>query len=137
MRTAFNLQRLAIQQRQRNGDEKTQPLLTCREVLEFATLQGARCAGLDHKIGSLTPGKEADFVILRADDLSIWPLNNAYSAVVNLMSAGHIEGVFVGGKPRKWKGELVGVDKQNVLRSVAQSRADVLRKANFKMDLLA
>jgi 5-methylthioadenosine/S-adenosylhomocysteine deaminase len=137
MRTAFNLQRLAIQQRQRNGEKETPPLLTCREVLEFATLQGARCAGLDHKIGSLTPGKEADFVMLRADDLSIWPLNNAYSAVVNLMSAGHIEGVFVSGKPRKWKGELVGVDKQKVLRSVMQSRADVLRKADFKMNLLA
>ena len=137
MRTAFNLQRLAIQQRQRNGEKDTQPLLTCREVLEFATLQGARCAGLDHKIGSLTPGKEADFVMLRADDLSIWPLNNAYAAVVNLMSAGHIEGVFVAGKPRKWKGELVGVDKPKVLRNVAQSRTDVLRKADFKMNLLA
>lgn len=137
MRTAFNLQRLAIQQRQRNGEKETQPLLTCREVLEFATLQGARCAGLDHKIGSLTPGKEADFVMLRSDDLSIWPLNNACAAVVNLMSAGNIEGVFVAGKPRKWKGELVGVDRQKVLRSVAQSRTDVLRKANFKMDLLA
>jgi cytosine/adenosine deaminase-related metal-dependent hydrolase len=137
MRAVFDIQRLAIQQRQRNGEKETQKLLTCKEVLQFATLNGARAAGLDHKIGSLTPGKEADFLMLRADDLSIWPLNNAYSAAVNLMSAGHIEGVFVAGKVKKWQGRLLNVDKTKVLREVAQSRDNVLRKAKFAIGLTA
>ncbi len=137
MRAVFDIQRLAIQQRQRNGEEDTQKLLTCREVLQFATLNGARAAGLDHKIGSLTPGKEADFLMLRADDLSIWPLNNAYAAAVNLMSAGHIEGVFVAGKVKKWQGRLLDVDKNKVLKEVARSRDNVLQKAKFSIGLTA
>ena len=137
MRAVFDIQRLAIQQRQRNGEKDTQKLLTCREVLQFATLNGARAAGLDHKIGSLTPGKEADFLMLRADDLSIWPLNNAYAAAVNLMSAGHIEGVFVAGKVKKWQGRLLDIDKNKVLREVAKSRDNVLQKAKFAIGLTA
>jgi cytosine/adenosine deaminase-related metal-dependent hydrolase len=137
MRTTYNLQRLAVQQRQRNGEKETPKLITCREVLEFATLQGARAASLDNKIGSLTPGKEADFLMLRADEVSVWPINNAHSAAVNLMNPSHIEGVFVRGKPRKWQGKMVGLDKAKVIREVAKARDDVLRKANFKIDLIA
>ncbi|MDB5650696.1 MAG: hypothetical protein JWL62_2216 [Hyphomicrobiales bacterium] len=137
MRTTFNLQRLAVQQRQRGGDTNAPSLLTCREVLEFATREGARCAGLDHKVGTLTPGKEADLLMLRADDLNIWPLNNAVSTVVNLMNPGHIDAVFVRGKPRKWGGRLVDVDAPKIRSEVARSRDNVLQKADFKIDLMA
>ena len=137
MRTAYNLQRLAIQQRQRNGEKDTPALLTCREVLEFATREGARCAGLDHKVGTLTPGKEADLIMLRADELNIWPLNNVVSTVANLMNPGHIDAVFVKGRVRKWQGRLVDVDRQKLLAQVAASRDAVLQRANFKVDLMA
>ena len=137
MRTTYALQRLAIQQRQRGGEKETPPLLTCREVLEFATIAGARCAGLDHKVGTLTPGKEADLLMLRADDLNVWPLNNAASCVVNLMNPGHVDAVFVKGRPRKWQGRLVDVDVPKVRAEVARSRDSVMQKAGFKIDLLA
>ena len=77
MRSTFTLQRLLILQRARKGEQNLPPLLTCRDVLEFATIEGARCANLDGKVGTLTPGKEADIVVLRADRLDVWPLNNA------------------------------------------------------------
>jgi 5-methylthioadenosine/S-adenosylhomocysteine deaminase len=137
MRTTFNLQRVAIQQRQRNGEKETPSLITCREVLEFATREGARCAGLDHKVGTLTRGKEADILILRADDLNIWPLNNAVSTVVNLMNPGHIDAVFVKGRVKKWQGRLVDVDATKIRADVARSRDNVLQKAGFKIDLMA
>ncbi len=136
MRTAFNLQRLGIQQRQRNGEQNTPPLLTCREVLEFATIEGARCAALDHKTGTLTPGKDADLLMLRYDDPNIWPLNNACSAVVNLMNPGHVENVFVAGKVRNWRGALVDVDRARVLSLVAAARDSVVRKSGLPMNLL-
>ena len=84
MRSTFAFQRLQILQRKRNNEQNLPPLLTCRDVLEFATIEGARCANLDGKVGTLTPGKEADIVMLRADR-PMWPLNNAASTVANLM----------------------------------------------------
>jgi cytosine/adenosine deaminase-related metal-dependent hydrolase len=137
MRTAYNLQRLGIQQRQRNGEANVPALLTCREVLEFATREGARCAGLDHKVGTLTPGKEADLFMLRVDELSTWPLNNVVSTVVNLMNPGHIDAVFVKGRVRKWQGRLVDIDRPKVLAQVAAARDAVLKRANFTVDLMA
>jgi cytosine/adenosine deaminase-related metal-dependent hydrolase len=136
MRTAFGLQRLSAQQRQRNGDSSAPNLLTCREVLEFATINGAGCANLDRKIGTLTPGKDADMLMLRADDIGIAPLNNAVAAVVNLMNPGHVDAVFVKGAVRKWRGSLVGVDKNRALAMVRNARDDVLRRAGFTIDLM-
>jgi 5-methylthioadenosine/S-adenosylhomocysteine deaminase len=103
-------------------------------VLEFATIEGARCANLD-RIGTLTPGKEADIVVLRADRLDVWPLNNAPMAVVNMMNPSHIETVFIGGKVKKWRGNLVDVDVAGVLRLVEEARDGVLRRANYPKNL--
>jgi cytosine/adenosine deaminase-related metal-dependent hydrolase len=136
MRAAFTLQRLLVLQRRRAGEQNLPPLLTCRDVLEFATIDGARCAGLDGRIGTLTPGKEADIVMLAADRLNVWPLNNAPGAVVNVMNPGHVETVFIAGKARKWRGHLVGVDVPRVLRVVQEARDAVVRRSGFRMNLL-
>ncbi len=64
MRSFFTLQRLLVLQRARKGEQNLPSLVSCREVLEFATIEGARCAGLEGKIGTLTPGKDADIVLL-------------------------------------------------------------------------
>src|SRR5262245_23866446 len=134
MRTTFNLQRLRILQRRRSGEKDTPPLLTCRDVLDFATVQGARCANIDSKVGTLAPGKEADILMLRADRLDIWPLNNAASVVANFMNPSHVENVFIAGKVKKWRGSLVGVDAARVLRLAQEARAAVMRRGNFALD---
>jgi cytosine/adenosine deaminase-related metal-dependent hydrolase len=136
MRSTAIAQRYFVLQRGRNGEQNLPPLLTCREVLEFATIEGARCANLDGKVGTLSPGKEADILILRADSLDVWPLNNAPGAVVNLMNSSHVETVFIAGKVRKWHGSLVGVDEQRVRQRMQESRDAVVRRAGFQMNLL-
>jgi 5-methylthioadenosine/S-adenosylhomocysteine deaminase len=136
MRTTFNLQRLRVLQRRRSGESDTPPLVTCRDVLDFATLQGARCASIDGKVGTLTPGKEADILMLRADRIDVWPLNNAPSVVANFMNPGHVENVFIGGKPRKWRGNLAGVDMSRVLRLARDARDGLMRRTNSQMNLL-
>ncbi len=123
-------------QRARRGEQNLPPLLTCRDVLEFATIEGARCANLESKVGTLTPGKEADIVMLAADRLNVWPLNNAPGAVVNLMNPSNVETVFIAGKVKKWRGNLVGVDVPRVLRLVQEARDAVVRRAGFRMNLL-
>jgi len=136
MRTTFNLQRLRVLQRRREGEKDTPPLITCRDVLDFATLQGARCANIDGKVGTITPGKEADILMLRADRIDIWPLNNAPSVVANLMNPGHVENVFIGGKPKKWRGSLVDVDVPRVLRLAQEAREGLMKRTNHQINLL-
>jgi 5-methylthioadenosine/S-adenosylhomocysteine deaminase len=136
MRATFTLQRLLVLQRARKGEPNLPALLTCRDVLEFATIAGARCAGLDGRIGTLTPGKEADVVLLAADRLNVWPLNNAPGAVVNVMNPSNVDTVLIGGKVRKWRGSLVGVDAARVRRIVQEARDAVVRRSGFRMDLL-
>ena len=137
MRTTFNLQRLGILQRRRNKEANTPPLITCRDVIDFATLQGARCANIDHKVGTLTPGKEADILVLKADRLDLWPLNNAASVVANFMNPSHVETVFIAGKVKKWRGAMVGVDTARVLKLAQDARDGLMRRTDHKLDLMA
>jgi 5-methylthioadenosine/S-adenosylhomocysteine deaminase len=136
MRQVFTLQRLLVFERRRNGETNLPALVTCRELLEFATIAGARCANLNDQVGSITPGKDADLLLLRADGFSLLPLNNAPGTVVNLMNPGNVEAVFIAGKVRKWRGNLVGVDRARVMRLAEQSRDVVMRRAGFVVDFL-
>ena len=86
------------------------PLLTTRDVLRYATMNGAKALRLDSKVGSLTPGKEADIIILDATKINVAPLNQVPGAVVSLMDRTNVETVIVAGKVRKWKGQLLDVD---------------------------
>ena len=135
MRSTFTLQHLQLFQRAFSGEQNLPPRLTPRDMLEFATIEGARCANLESKIGSLTPGKAADIVMLRTDRLSVWPLNNAPGMVVNLMNPSHVNSVFIAGKVKKWRGNLIGVDIPRVLRLVQEARDGVVRRAGFQTNL--
>jgi 5-methylthioadenosine/S-adenosylhomocysteine deaminase len=136
MRATFTLQHLQLFQRAFAGEQNLPPRLSPRDMLEFATIEGARCANLEAKIGTLTPGKQADIVLLAADRISTWPLNNAYGTVVNLMNPSHVETVMVAGKVKKWRGQLVGLDVPHLLRLVEGARDRVLARAGFQMNLL-
>jgi cytosine/adenosine deaminase-related metal-dependent hydrolase len=102
-----------------------------REVIEFATIEGARDNRLEHKIGTLTPGKEADIIMLRMDGINVMPVNNAYGAVVLGMDTSNVDTVFIAGKVRKWQGKLVGVDLSRISRLVHQSRDYIVAKAGW------
>jgi cytosine/adenosine deaminase-related metal-dependent hydrolase len=108
----------------------TELRLTCRDVLEFATIEGARAVGMDSKIGSLTPGKRADVILIRTDNFGMTPLNNPIGAVVYNAHPGLVDTVLVDGKVVKRDGTLVGVDVARVRRLAVESRDDILRRAN-------
>lgn len=108
-----------------------------QDILEFATVRGAANAGLLHKIGTLTPGKEADIVLIRAEDINTMPLGNAFDTVVQQAHTGNIDTVFIGGKARKWRGKLVGVNLQKHRDLVYESRQYLFGQAGFNLDVLA
>jgi cytosine/adenosine deaminase-related metal-dependent hydrolase len=98
--------------------------------------RGAKVNHLERKVGSLTPGKEADVIMLRADAINVMPLNHAYGAIVLGMDTSNVDTVFVGGKVRKWKGALSGVDVAHVRRLAEQSRDWLLAQAKWPKTVL-
>src|SRR5260370_15202691 len=91
MRVALYLQRAIAQNRRFSGDQNPPKPLTVRDMLFCATMGGAHCAGLDDKIGSLAPGKEADLMMIRADDINLYPSNNTVGTVVQAANRTNID----------------------------------------------
>jgi cytosine/adenosine deaminase-related metal-dependent hydrolase len=136
MRTVFSLQRMQALARRAAGEANAPDLLTVKDVLGFATVQGARDNWLEDKIGSLTPGKEADMILLRTDRINVMPVNNAYGAVVLGMDTSNVEAVFIRGRIRKWRGELVDVDLNRIHRLATGSRDYIVEAAGWPRTLL-
>ncbi len=137
MRTCMALQRAFINQMALDtGNPPGLPeLLTTRDVLRFATMEGAKDLKLDHKIGSLTPGKEADIILLVAEAINVAPLNVVPGAVVSLMERSNVETVIVAGKVLKWKGHLLNVDLRRLRRQLEASRDFLFEAAGIAQDL--
>lgn len=134
MRTAIGTQRaLDNAAREAAGGtlaDGTEIELTCRDLLGFATIEGARACGLDGRVGSLTPGKQADVIVVRADTLGMAPLNNAAGALVYNAHPGLVDTVLVAGRVVKRGGKLVDHDPAQILHLAEQTRDRVLARAH-------
>ncbi|GAB2847933.1 amidohydrolase family protein [Lentzea nigeriaca] len=71
--------------------------VTPADVLRMATIEGAAVIGMADRVGSLGVGKQADLVVLRADDLNLLGAHDPIAAVVSAAHPGNVEKVFVGG----------------------------------------
>jgi cytosine/adenosine deaminase-related metal-dependent hydrolase len=136
MRSVFTQQKNEVWERKLSGDKNPPKFLTVREVLEFATVEGARANHLEKKVGSLTPGKEADIILLRHDMLNVMPMNNAVGAVVTSMGPQNVDTVLIAGKVMKRDGKLVGVDMARLARLGAEAKARVYKAAGVPDKLI-
>lgn len=100
MRAAISLQHATFFDLKLAGKGGLPNLLSTREVIRWATTDGARVAGLETVTGSLTPGMQADVVLLRTDRPNIYPINDPIGAVVWGMDTSNVDWVFAGGVPR-------------------------------------
>ncbi|KAK5683225.1 hypothetical protein LTS10_004756 [Elasticomyces elasticus] len=99
------------------------------DALELATLSGAKAIGLAHLIGSVTPGKRADLVITRCDDINMVPVTNPVGALMFHAHSGNIDTVLINGKIVKQNGKLVGVDWPKLRNDVNERAARMQRVA--------
>jgi cytosine/adenosine deaminase-related metal-dependent hydrolase len=135
MRALIAGTRLIVNMKALEARKGVDPLpLTSREVLEFATLQGAKACGLDHKTGSLSPGKEADIVLISTDSMNMIPMNNPVGAVVEFANAGNVDSVFVAGKARKRNGKLLDLDFGSFRKKVDAARDGLFARAGVPSD---
>jgi 5-methylthioadenosine/S-adenosylhomocysteine deaminase len=136
MRTNFFLQRMQIFARERAKEPNVPPLLTVKDIVHVATIGGARANWLDKRTGSLTPGKEADVILLTANAINVMPLNHAYGAIVLGMDTSNVDTVLVGGRVKKWRGRLVGVDVDQLRARAERSRDYLVEQAKWKRTVL-
>jgi cytosine/adenosine deaminase-related metal-dependent hydrolase len=98
-------------------------------------VNGARNLKLGDTVGSLSPGKEADIIILDAEAINVAPLNHVPGAVVSLMERSNVETVIVAGKVRKWRGRLMDTDLTGLRRNLEESRDHLFQRAGIGKDL--
>ena len=90
-----------------DGNTPTSDLINVRQVLRWATLDGAKVAGLGDRTGSITPGKKADIVIIDGGAVNVAPIIDPVAAVVLAADVSNVETVIVDGKIMKTNGKLV------------------------------
>ncbi len=134
MRTAFALQRALANDLafpiSNPGNLPVPQLVTSRQVIEMATIAGAAANRVLDKVGTLTPGKEADIIVLDARNINTWPMNNVPGTIVTMMNPRHVRDVVIAGKVVFYKGKLVGWNVERLLQRIEQARDRVLARIN-------
>lgn len=123
MRATISLQHMAVFELKLAGKAGLPRLMTTRDVIRYATVDGARVAGVGGAAGSLEPGKRADLIVLRTDRPNIFPINDPIGAVVWGMDTSNLDRVFVDGRSLMRGGLLEGdVERARELAREAQGR---------------
>jgi 5-methylthioadenosine/S-adenosylhomocysteine deaminase len=124
MRAAISMQHATVFDRKLAGKGGVPKLMTTRDVIRFATSDGARAAGLPGVIGSLEVGMRADVLVLDADRPNIYPINDPIGAVVWGMDTSNVDWVFVGGRALMREGVL-DADVQRARNLATEARRRV------------
>ena len=135
MRAMLTLQRSAANERRMRGDGHDTPCLSVRDVLGFATTEGANALGLTRKTGSLTTGKQADLILVKSGAINTLPLNNAIGTIVSGADARNVAAVMVAGRLLKWNGALVDVNLDRIQCMAEASRDWVIRHSGLELSL--
>lgn len=132
MQALFGQQRSAMRYRRFRGETDVAAPITVEAVLEAATVNGARAVGLEGAIGTLTPGKQADLIMVRTGGIGVFPATNAIGTVVQAVGRADVDTVMVAGALRKRGGALVDVDLLRLNAEMAASRDHLLATAGYR-----
>jgi cytosine/adenosine deaminase-related metal-dependent hydrolase len=107
--------------------------LSLRRCIELTTIDGARALGLAETIGSLTPGKRADIILIRVDDINIAPAADIESAIVRSATPANVDTVMIDGRILKRGGDLIAYDVENVVHEATLSAHAVRVRAGGRL----
>jgi 5-methylthioadenosine/S-adenosylhomocysteine deaminase len=131
MRAAFGAERARVNAVVWEADTAVpETMLKARQMLEMATINGAHVAGLEDRVGSLTPGKQADVVVIDATAINVAPVHDPVAAVTLSADVSNVEHVLVAGEFRKRDFQLLAdVDRA---RSLVENSRNYLVEAAAK-----
>jgi len=104
--------------------------MPARQVVEMATIGGARAINLQDRIGSLEAGKLADLIIVGTRSVNMVPMYDAYSALAYAASPRDVHTVVVNGRLVVRQGRVLTVDVERVKRDVLELRDRIAKKAS-------
>lgn len=107
------------------------------EVLEMATINGAKCALLDKEVGSLEVGKKADLIIISSEDIHSQPMHNPIGNIVYAMSSQNIESTMCNGQWLMKERQVLVVDEAKVLEDVKRQAAKIKEKAGITIPVVS
>jgi cytosine/adenosine deaminase-related metal-dependent hydrolase len=111
--------------------------LTARDVLEMATLGGARALGMADEVGSLEPGKAADLVLFPEHSPSLANIHDPYQKLVYCASVRDVAQVWVDGEPVVADGRVLGVDVAALLPEARELAVKLATDAGLDSALAA
>jgi 5-methylthioadenosine/S-adenosylhomocysteine deaminase len=106
--------------------------LTCKRLVQLATLDGAVDLGIDDRTGSLTPGKRADLILVRTGDINMAPMSDPYTALVSFAQPRNVDTVIVDGRILRRGGEFTALDHAEVLKEAIESAAALRARAKWE-----
>lgn len=98
------------------------------DIIEMATIGGAKALGLDNRIGTIEKGKEADIVLINTSDANMSPLNDPFSAIVFSADRKNVDTVFCKGRKLLEGGKLLTIDKAEAIAKTNERWEDILRR---------
>jgi cytosine/adenosine deaminase-related metal-dependent hydrolase len=105
--------------------------LSARKALEMGTIQGARALGIDDRVGSLTPGKRADLIMIATNALNIGPFTDPTHMVVEAVEPANVSMVVVDGRILKRDGKMVACAPDQIIADAGTAREAVARRGNL------
>ncbi len=106
--------------------------LPALQVLEMATITGARALGLEREIGSLEAGKRADMIVVRLDQPRAVPVYNIYSLLVYSLKTGDVSDVMVNGRQIVRARAILTLDQRQIMDKASEYRAQISRSLEKK-----
>jgi cytosine/adenosine deaminase-related metal-dependent hydrolase len=107
--------------------------VSLHDFIELTTMNGARALGIADQVGSLTPGKRADIILIRTDDINIAPAADIASAVVRSATPANVDTVMIDGRILKQAGDLIAYDVERIVREAALSAHEVRQRAGGRL----
>jgi 5-methylthioadenosine/S-adenosylhomocysteine deaminase len=115
-----------------NARAESEFKMTARQALELGTIGGAWSMGIDDKVGSLTPGKRADLIMISPNALNMAVVTDPAHVVLEATTPENVDTVVVDGRILKRGGKLVALDTAEVIAGARTALAGIRERTKWR-----
>jgi 5-methylthioadenosine/S-adenosylhomocysteine deaminase len=106
-------------------------VVKAEEIIKMGTINGARAILDEENLGSLEPGKKADFIIINPDSVDMLPLHDKIANIVSSMRSNNIESMICNGKWIMRDRKVLTVDEEEIIREAKERAKSIYRRSGI------